>query len=349
MRKFIAGVATVDMLVGNNIIATAQTLLDSSIDISSSSEDVRGGIGNKLLAKYYHTSVMDINLTDVQFKLEYIAFQTGSTITNGSDIFGSEQVTIMNNKGTLQGTPVTYNGAKNVWVSLPGEDAYQTVAVTGKEFDYAATDGTVVCVKYVRHDNNAKQIIVSSNFIPDEVTLVMKCNLYKAGRGDSISSSSKIGEVQILVPRFQFNGTQNLSLTSSGVANMPISGSALDNPSIDCSEGGYYAIITELTNEGKWYDNIKAIAVEDSDVDIYSSAPGNTQLLKVLAVPAPGAGSAFYAPVEDLQFTSDAAGTATVDTEGLVTAAGEGSTTITITVKEKAELQAVANVTVTAH
>ena len=50
-----------------------------------------------------------------------------------------------------------------------------------------------------------------------------------------------------------------------------------------------------------------------------------------------------------LTVVDNTAGTATVDTDGLVTAAGEGSTTITITVKEKAELQAVANVTVTAH
>ena len=341
MRKFIAGVATVDMLVGNQIVASAKTLLDSSISINSSAEDVRGGIGNKLLGKYYHTSTMDINLTDVVFKLEYLAFQTGSVIEQTADIFANEQVTITGNKGTITGTAAEYEKHGVIgWVSLPGSDEYETVAINGTDFDYNAVDGTVVCIKYIKKDNASRSIVISSNFIPAEVKLVMKCNLYRAGTTNTMSDSSKVGEIQVVVPRFQFSGSQELSLQASGVCNVPIAGSALDNPSADCSEGGYYAIITETITGAKWYDDVLTLAIEDSDIAL---AVDGTRKLVVKAVPKTG--SAFTAPIEDLTFTSGSDAIATV-TDGIVKGIGAGTTNITVAIADKPEVLAIAEVTV---
>lgn len=249
-RQFLAGAATVDMLVGDQLIATATTLLDSSITVGSTAEEVRGGPGAKLLGKYYHTSTFDINLTDVLFKLEYFAFQTGSAIQQIADVFTSEQVTLgAGGSGTITGTPAVYQSYGTIgWAAKPGSDAYQKITFTEKAFTVAgAKEGDIYCVKYISTDNAARQITISSSFIPSEVTLVMTANLYRAGgRGENdVNNSSKIGIVQVLVPRFQFNGSMELSMTSTGVANSPIAGSALDNPSADCSDGGYYAIITE--------------------------------------------------------------------------------------------------------
>ena len=342
MRKFIAGVATVDMLVGNSIIATSKTLLDSSININSSAEDVRGGIGNKLLGKYYHTSTMDINLTDVVFKLEYLAYQTGSTIEQVADLFENEQVTITGNKGVINGTPMAYETYGTIgWVSLPGEDAYTNITFNGKEFDYAAEDGTIVCVKYVKRDNASKSITISSNFIPSEVTLVMKCNLYRGGKTTNINDSSKVGTLQIVVPRFQFNGSQELSLQASGVCNVPIAGSALDNPSADCSEGGYYAIITETIDGANWYDDVIALAIEGSEIDLEAN---ETKQLVVKALPRTG--SPFNAPVSELTFTSDETATAEVNADGLVTAVAAGTTNITVAITDVPTISAIAEVTV---
>ena len=343
IRKFIAGVANVDMIVGNQIIASAKTLLDSSINISSSAEDVRGGIGNKLLGKYYHTSTMDITLTDVDFKLEYLAFQTGSVIEQVADIFVNEQVTINSNAGTLTGTPAEYEDYGTIaWVTLPGSDDYETVTVNGKNFEYEAVDGTVVCVKYVKADNAARSITISSNFIPSEVKLVMTANLYRAGTSTALSDSSKVGTIQVIVPRFQFNGQQELSLTSSGYCQVPISGSALDNPTADCSEGGYYATIIETLDEVKWYENVTTLAIEESDVDL---TVGGTKKLVVRAVPKNG--KAFIAPVEDLTFTSANTSTATVTDAGVVTGVAAGTTYVTVVITEATDVSAIAEVTVT--
>lgn len=348
-RQFLAGAATVDMLVGDQLIATANTLLDSSITIGSTAEDVRGGQGAKLLGKYYHTSTFDINLTDVLFKLEYFAFQTGSAIQQIADVFTSEQVTLgAGGSGAITGTPAVYQSYGTIgWAAKPGSDAYQKVTFTEKTFTVSGgKEGDIYCVKYISTDNAARQITISSSFIPSEVTLVMTANLYRAGgRGENdVNNSSKIGIVQVLVPRFQFNGSMELSMTSTGVANSPIAGSALDNPSADCSDGGYYAIITEQLSGASWYDNVFALAIEDSDVELPTTT--GTATLSVYALPLNGA--AFKPPYEDLTFTSAADGTATVSQEGVVTGVTEGNTTVTVSIKNKAGVEAIANITVPA-
>lgn len=348
-RQFLAGAATVDMLVGDQLIATATTLLDSSITVGSTAEEVRGGPGAKLLGKYYHTSTFDINLTDVLFKLEYFAFQTGSAIQQIADVFTSEQVTLgAGGSGTITGTPAVYQSYGTIgWAAKPGSDAYQKITFTEKAFTVAgAKEGDIYCVKYISTDNAARQITVSSSFIPSEVALVMTANLYRAGgRGENdVNNSSKIGIVQVLVPRFQFNGSMELSMTSTGVANSPIAGSALDNPSADCSDGGYYAIITEQLSGSSWYDNVFALAIEDSDIELATTT--GTATLSVYALPLNGA--AFKPPYEDLTFTSAANGTATVTQEGVVTGVAKGSTTVTVSIKNKAGVEAIANITVSA-
>lgn len=348
-RQFLAGAATVDMLVGDQLIATATTLLDSSITVGSTAEEVRGGPGAKLLGKYYHTSTFDINLTDVLFKLEYFAFQTGSAIQQIADVFTSEQVTLgAGGSGTITGTPAVYQSYGTIgWAAKPGSDAYQKITFTEKAFTVAgAKEGDIYCVKYISTDNAARQITISSSFIPSEVTLVMTANLYRAGGRveNDVNNSSKIGIVQVLVPRFQFNGSMELSMTSTGVANSPIAGSALDNPSADCSDGGYYAIITEQLSGSSWYDNVFALAIEDSDIELATTT--GTATLSVYALPLNGA--AFKPPYEDLTFTSAANGTATVTQEGVVTGVAQGSTTVTVSIKNKAGVEAIANITVPA-
>lgn len=343
-RQFLAGVATVDMLVGDQLIATANTLLDSSITVGSSAEDVRGGSGAKLLGKYFHTSTFDLTMTDVLFKLEYLAFNTGSPIEQIADMFASEQVTLgAEGKGTLVGTPIEYQDYGVVgWATKAGEYNYQKIEITGKDFTISGgKEGDIYCVKYWNKDSAARKITISSSFIPSEVTLVMKANLFKAGGNNNMNQSSKAGEVQILVPRFLFSGSQEISMTSTGVANSPISGSALDNPSVDCSDGGYYAIITETLIGANWYDNVFALAIDDSDIEINGATTAN---LSVYAVPTNG--TSFKPDYADLTFTSGADGTATVTAEGVITGIANGETDITVAIKDKPTVQAVANVTV---
>ncbi len=106
---FLAGVATVELLKEDQLFATAKTLLDTSITIDVSEQEVRGGQGNKLFGKYFHTSKFDAKLTDTMFRLEYLAANIGSDITVGSNMFTEEEITLgAGGAGTIVGTPVDF-------------------------------------------------------------------------------------------------------------------------------------------------------------------------------------------------------------------------------------------------
>ena len=343
MNNFIAGPAKVDAFLNGQLMFTAKTILDSSISLSTNKEEVRGGQGNSLWGNYYHTSAMAIKLTDIMFKLEYLALNTGSVIQQGADIFVEEQVTLgAGGTGTVVGTPVKVDDYGIVgWVSKAGADSWQRVTFTDKGFTLPeGAEGDVVCVKYVSTDSVARKIVISSDFIPDTVQLVMTANLYSGGKNAATSTLS--GTVQVNVPRFQFDGNQEISMTSTGVANSPMSGNALANESVSCDGHGYYAIITEKINGAKWYDNVYALAVMNGNVEVQR---GNNVTLQVMAIPYYGA--AFPCDNANLTFTSLAPETATVgDHTGIVNGVIAGSTGITVVITEKPSVEDVVYVTV---
>ena len=339
MRKIIASVANVDIFAGDQLVATAKTLSDSSFTIGSSSEDVRGGQGNQLLTKYYHDSTFDIALTDVLFDLNYIAWQTGSNVTQTSEIFTIEPVTVgANGAVTIQGTPANVDSYGTIgWVSKLGEDAWETVTFTGKNATATKlSEGDSACVKYLSQDNASKQIIVSSNFIPSEVKLVMYANEYKAGKSNSnnINASSKIGTLQIVVPRFQFSGSMEISMSASGVANSPLEGSALAVEDANCSAtSGYYAVITEKLDEGVETDLI-ALAIEGgNDIKLKTGAQKTLVVYGVYKT-----GTAVVMDNSKLKFSSGNASVTVSDANpGVITGASAGTAEITVLLKGDGE------------
>ena len=342
---FVAGVAVVDIFDADQLFATARTLIDTSIAIDVSEQDVRGGQGNKLFGKYFHTSKFDAKLTDSMFRLEYLAKNVGSVITVGSNIFTEEQVTLTaGGAGTVVGTPVAFATYGTVgWATLVGTSSYQTVTFTGKNFTFVGgTSGDVVCVKYVSLDNASRQTIINANIIPSTVRLVMTASLF-SGDLENISTATRVGVVQIEVPRFILSGKQDIAMTSSGVANTPLAGSALAVSSNDCTGSSYYAVISEQIFNAHWYDDVVALSVSGGEVDL--SVLG-TETLVVYALHSSAMPS--VAPVADLTFSSDTPGVATVSIHGgLVTGISAGSATITASITAKPTVEAFVGVVVT--
>ena len=91
-NTFLAGVADARIFKDNELFATAKTLIDSSISIGVSAEDIRAGKGEKLFGKYFHTSTFDLKMTDAMFKLEYLAANVGSEIQLGGDVFTNKLI-----------------------------------------------------------------------------------------------------------------------------------------------------------------------------------------------------------------------------------------------------------------
>ena len=170
------------------------------------------------------------------FSLEYLAMNTGSDVTLGGDAMKDEKLTAdATGKVTLsyKARPMVGNTNIYAYVKKSGTDeGYQRYAVTGADVNEVALGEKMknaeVCVRYMYHNDIASRITISANFIPKTLTCILEANLYNGGSCD-VETSTLAGKVIIKVPRFMLNGSQELSMSASGVSNTSIEGSARDD------------------------------------------------------------------------------------------------------------------------
>lgn len=354
-KYIMAGVGTAMGYDGvGNLIFKARALTDSGFNISTNSEEIRGGQGAALQGKYYHTTSFGVTLKDAVADLNYFALQVGGVIKSGADVFKTEEVTVSEaNKITVQGTPKDFGGYGIIgWYSYPGEDNATTITFSGKDATASGVkEGDVVCVTYVESSDSARVFEVATAFIPAEIHLVFTMPLLNASAMKKTDTASQVGEYIIDVPRFQFNGSVDMSSTSTSAASVDISGTALQAGSTGCSGKGYYATITENIYDKDAFDNVYAIVVEDSDVDLKQ---GESQTLRVMALYNDGTTPSVVDNAK-LTFTvsSENSGSTYAQVganDGKVTAqSANGTAIIEIKVTEKPALTASATVTVTSE
>ena len=342
-KEFLVGVADARFFSdGEILIFTSKTALDTSIAISTSSENITGGQANPLLFVYFHSPEVKIELTDAQFNLGMIAANVGSEIITGADVWEEEQVTIgASGVGTVVGTPlVTPDGDTAIYGWVTVSDVTTKVTFTGKEFTYGS-ENDVVCVYYYLNDSSAKEVSIPSKVIPSIGRLVLDAQL--GSQEGTASGSSIIGKVEIEIPRFLLSGNQDISMSSSGVSTTPLSGMALAYQNVGCAGAGDYAKIRRIITDASWSDDVIALAIEDNGA--LDLTHPDTATLSVLAIP--NNGSAFKPPYADLDFTSSEVGFATVGAHtGILTTVATGSTLISISVTGKTAVFAEAEVTV---
>lgn len=338
---YVGSVADVDILVGNQLVGTSTTQLDNSITTSVNGQEVRSGKGNILNGMFFSDSKFEVSLTEQMWKMDFVAKTVGGTIAVGANDYIEESITLATaNAGTTVATPASFGTYGTIgWVSLPNANAWQVVTFTGKNFTSpVGTVGSTVCVRFFTTNPASRELTVNANFIPDTVSLLMRANLYA---GDSFSTSTKVGQILISVPRFIFDGSTTLSLTSNGFSNSPLKGMALSVESNTCASGGYYAKIVETITSKNWYDDVTSLVILDSDVDL---AVGGTQTLEIRAINSYG--NVFRPPYADLTISSGTVGVATVNSSALVTGVSAGSSVITALITAKNTINAVAVATV---
>lgn len=341
LKRFLVSVGDAVAMQGNNIIFTSKTLVDSGISVDTSNTEIRGGQGNQLQAVFYHSGTLNITLTDTQFRLPYIALNTGSTIVAGGKIWSQETVALNGTVGTLVGEPVALDGEElSVWTEY-GDNHY-TLPVTGKTFSVAGTSipaNTTLCVMYRTTKNSAQTITIPANIVPDRVRLFITANLY----GDT-SGKGYVGKVEIEIPVAQLSGAQEISMTADGFSNTPLTATALaytDGVGAGCTQGQYYAKITELIEDSNWYDGVTALAIEGGDFELEE---GENSTLKVWAIKG---GSSFLAPNADLTFATEGGNVAEIGTHtGLVTATNAGETLLTVHITNASAIEASCTLTV---
>ena len=311
------------MSVTNSCENYAKTLTESTFDFSITAEDVRGGQGNGLLGRYFHDSNMQVTLVDAMFDLQYMALSLGVPLKSGGLSVKEEELTAgVDGSVTVSEIPVAFSGSMIGWYKKPSDTEWSIGTFTGSKMAISgASQNDVYCVKYFYINENARSITIKSQYVPSELHVVIMDDLY-AGDVGTQSDATRYGRLITDIPRLQMDGNQTLNLAASSAATINLTGSALAVLSGDtCEEDPYYGTMTEEIYGAKWQDDVVALAVENSDIELAKSA---SETLIVRAVF--GAGMASQRK-DNSNFTfsvvSTPASTATgtnVDTKGVVKA-----------------------------
>lgn len=338
---FIAGVGHATIMDGERLVATANTLVDSSITIGLTMEEVKGRMGNKLYGRYAHDATFGLKLTDAMFNLEYLAMNTGSEIELGGDVFATgKQTSTTDKKITLAQTAVPVFGTKVVAYAFKSgtNDSYVAYPVAADNSITVDAAETEYCLRYMIHNDYASKMVVSSNFIPKTLSIILTANLYSRGSCD-LETSTLAGSIQIKIYRFMLNGNQDFSMTATGVAQTSLEGMALAYGCEGCDGDGAYAEITQvLTNASK--DSFTALIFEDAE---RTAKKGDKLAVSIYACPKEGA--PIKLAVSDYTI---AAGTGWTYADGVVTITEEatGTLNITATAAKFGDLTAALKVTV---
>ena len=277
---FIAGVGNVDLFKGTESVLVSKTLVDSSINLSVSLEDVRAGAGAKLYGRYAHSSGMTMKLTDAMFRMEFLAANIGADVELGgsavamvpSKVGSGKTVSIAN----LEIAKIYDEMEKPVvWIAkadgkmefIPFEVEDNATEIT--ELPWA--EGTEICIRHIKPYEAGQTLKVSANFIPDTLTAVLTAPLF-AGDQSNLEASTKVGTLTITIPRFMLNGTTDLAMSMTGAAQMTLEGSALAVEDLACDGEGYYATISKVLMAGNWYDDLLDIIV-DGDSAVVDAFP----------------------------------------------------------------------------
>lgn len=234
------------------------------------------------------------------------------------------------------------------WYKTDDSDEFVADAITfvdGVATVAGLTEGSEVCVRYNAKGNIA-QVTIPSDFIPAECTLVMTMPLFAAesANGEDIRSATKIAEVMVEVPRYQFDGNMDFSVTASGAASSNISGMALAVLNGEgCEDRGYYAKIKEISFVGNWYDSLVRLAVDGAEK---AMEVGDTAMLRVYGQYSDG--SFGLIGNDKLTFATESGAGISVSAAGLITANSAGTNIISITVQDKQSVDAFCKVVVSA-
>ena len=344
---------------------SAKTMTESTLNVSVTMEEIRGGWGNQLLGQLAHDTNFGINLTEAMFSMNYLAAQIGADVDTDSDatkLYSEQTGSIVagNLVFTPSKTPVRlFANASGFCKDATGnficwakdcdgrkatyEFAADSGEITATKIDGEVLSGTDICVTYPISVDAAEQLIVKAAFEPKEFSLYLYGKVY-AGDSCGKSKTGKVGNIIIEVPRFRLDGTVDLSFNPSSNVSTTLNGTALSY-GCDCGDeenGKQYAKISIVldaeTADVNPYAGYTDIVVENAE-SLVSGMPlviwavGN----KKKPIPYKGAFTAVKTGTEESILTE----------QGLVIAKGQEAVEATITATD-AQFAAAAGKTPTA-
>lgn len=323
INKGLALVSVADVLFFNPVtdayMGEGLALTDSTITQEMQNIETRGGYLNALLFSINHSKSLTVNITSATFKMEYLAFQTGTPIVTGlSGVYKFDEcVSFTKGVGNTAETPLG-----KVWVRMPN-GAVTGFEPTGKQVDIGMSTFNGQLQVVYQFNKNVNQITIDTKTQPLTVKAVLRVH--------TLTQDGEEGYLEVTVPRLKFDGSIELSLTSDGVSTFGLSGNALEVAD-DCGSA-YYAeakFYSETTEETPVY----AIAAVPNKLVMKPTGKETIQLMGLRNDPY----SNVVLDNTKVTFVSASDAAATVDENGVVTKVGEDPTTITATYQGLSEV-----------
>lgn len=320
-KEFVVSVADFAFYVNDVLACTGTTNLSSSISVSMQEQAINAGKGNQKVFSYKYGRELTVELEAADWKLEYIAMQTGSQIEKGIKDFYklNECITLTNGVGTLSETPIG-----KVGIELPNK-TFVEVTATGTQIDltrFGLGTGEVVVRATYQYRIMSKRITIDAESTPYIGKLVLQADKHNSKKG-------KIGTVEIVVPSYSLDGNFDISFTPDGVVSTKISGGALAVEGDTCADGNaVYAYVTEIdTTDAAGTDAYSEIVIVAPAKSV--EAGGTIQLA------VEGIIGAMYKPVEldasKVTFAATGTGAGEVAAATGIFTAGNSAGTATIT------------------
>lgn len=201
-----------DNTTGDIIAST--TLTEANIEIRVDTQDVRGGKGNQLIAVLHSSRDIEISLTDVDFKYEWLVQQLGTSITTGTGVAYAmpKWYTVVDasssKKITLDETPLATNNDLKIFKA--DGTAITAFTVSGKDVTITSgvSAGDLVEVRTYKYSTNAntKTVTIEQDKFPATVMMILE--------------TLEINENEVPVARVQYQfdsvlPTGNITLNTS--------------------------------------------------------------------------------------------------------------------------------------
>ena len=275
-----------DPITGERTLAFAsKTLTDSGLNITTTKDDIRAGEGAPVQFSFYHDSNVEITLTDVLWKKEYLEAQIGAHFETITEDYVTVKIPFEDGvsehyTGVINDIPFPCEKKKLAWGALEGTDDWHEIAVSGTEGDYTLTLSDKVetaktgnfCVRLLSEVTGAKAAEIQSVIIPEELFLIITAPIF-AGDACAASKGKAAGHITFEVPRFQLNGAQEFAMNMSQNQTMSLAGVAMASESLECDvNGGKLLRIIEVLANRDWKKEVTALLI-DEDSCVANAVP----------------------------------------------------------------------------
>lgn len=318
------------------LLFQSKYISESSITTSTNLNAIKGGIGNATLIQIPSDAELKVAMTAQNFTLDGLALNVGTQLMTTA-VYRIQETVVLGENGVGKVASIPYSSLGSRTEDIVGYVNCATkveINPETKEFTVPnGKEGERVCIAYFTMSANAEMFTIGSNFSPKIGRAILRTPIYSSDGLSDSNEGSKVGELQIVIPRAQLDGNLNIDLSQTSNATTVLNMTALVDYTVasgECSkdDGTLGYIVQVLYNESIW-DGIDKLVVVDCGVTVQE---GESEKLSIK-----GYNSAMdtleNVPYEDLTFTSKDTAVATVDAKGVVTGVAAGEAVVTVEYK----------------